>query len=204
VLKVKDIIFDIQEETTFIGFPSVYIHLENKGNELTSTEKTSDSKASSLTVEEILDEVSKYNSYIIVITSCDPLDNKDINDLITALVNKNYLVLIETKGTQTIKNINNKALIILEVKCPDSIDFNKFMMENLKYIRPKDQLKFIISSSRDYHWAKDLIFKEMLFEKCNLLFFVDEKNLTTRTLADWIITDQLPIRLGCKRTNLFK
>ena len=133
-----------------------------------------------------------------MVTGGNPLLEEKTHSLISALINKNFLVLIETDGTESIKNINSKSIVLLDVKCPGETNFNNFLMDNLTYVRPKDQLRFYITSSRDYNWSKELIFKNMLFEKCNLLFFADDKDLSSKTLSEWIISDQLPVRLGTK------
>lgn len=199
MIKVNDIFFDIQIGTTFIGFPSVFISLSGKSTAASHVKLRPDASPGinkELTIEEIIAEIAKYNCYIVVISGGEPLKQEKIHMLIADLVNKNYLVLMETDGSQSINEINSKAILLLNIKCPEENDFDKNNYENLSLLRTKDQVKFLISSSRDYNWAKELVFKHMLFEKCNILFFANEKELPTNKLCDWIITDQLPVRLG--------
>ena len=207
MLKVNEIFFDIQDGTTFVGFPSIFISLAggSLNNYYTSINSNYALKGeASLTIEQIMQEIARYNCYIVFIMGGEPLYQSKIHSLITSLTNKNYLVLVETSGTESIKNFNSKAIIILNIPCPSSANFSNFHFDNLNYLRTKDQIKFTLSSSRDYNWAKELIFKQMLFEKCNILFYANKESLDFKTLSEWIITDQLPVRLGFNLKDLFK
>jgi 7-carboxy-7-deazaguanine synthase len=207
MLKVNEIFFDIQDGTTFVGFPSIFISLAGKGvnhNYHSSGSNYSLKGEVSLTIEQILKEISRYNCYIVFITGGEPLFQSKIHSLISELTTKNYLVLVETSGIETIKTLNSKAIIILNIPAPSSINFSNFKFDNLNYLRTKDQIKFTLASSRDYNWAKELIFKQMLFEKCNILFYPEKSKLDYNTLAEWIISDQLPVRLGFNLKEIFK
>jgi 7-carboxy-7-deazaguanine synthase len=174
MINIDEIYFDIQNQTTFVGFPTIFIQLSGGvpcSRYTTKNPQVSIKTNKSLTIEQILDEVSNYNCYIVNIIGGEPLTHPDVTQMISILLNKNYLVVVETNGSESIKSINSKSVIVMEVKCPDDDSFVKVDINNFQYLRTKDQLKFTISSSRDYHWAKDMLFKNMLFEKCNIIFF---------------------------------
>jgi len=138
MLKVNEIFFDLQSETTFVGFPSVFVSLAGgtPGSRYASLNpKHALINEKDMTIEEIVKEISRYNCYIVVITGGEPLAQNKTHLLITNLVKKNYLVLLETNGKMNINQINNKAIIVMKIKYPNIEDEGRIQLENLKYLR---------------------------------------------------------------------
>ena len=102
---------------------------------------------------------------------------------------------METNGSIDIKNISNKKYLIisLDIKCPSSKMHKKMHLENISYLDLQDQIKFIISNKEDYHYAKNMILNKNI--KCNI-YFQPVEGLAPNKLADWILNDELNIRLG--------
>jgi 7-carboxy-7-deazaguanine synthase len=115
--------------------------------------------------------------------------------LIDELSEKDYSVAIETNGSMNIKSLTKKEniLISMDVKCPSSKMHKKNILENIKYLEEKDQVKFIIADKKDYNYAKETIKK--IEPKCDV-FFQPIWGNNYEKLAKWILQDRLNVKLG--------
>ena len=108
-----------------------------------------------------------------------------------------YRVLIETSGERYIGQLPPPVVRIVDVKCPGSGEAGKFCMENLGALRPRDQIKFVVADRRDYEWARSFLAEQRLAERVEAVIFSPVFGaLEPRPLAEWILEDGLPVRLG--------
>ncbi|HLA00270.1 MAG TPA: 7-carboxy-7-deazaguanine synthase QueE, partial [Thermodesulfovibrionales bacterium] len=112
------------------------------------------------------------------------------------LIDAGYKVLVETNGSQDIKQIDKKAIVILDIKTPGSGTSKEMDFSNLDYIKSSDEIKFVITNREDYEWSKDIIQKYKLMERCKLLLSPAFGTLPPENLAKWIIGDKLKIRFN--------
>ena len=113
-------------------------------------------------------------------------------------------VLIETSGERFVGVLPREVVKIVDIKCPDSGESGTFRMENLDALDHKDEIKFVIASRRDYEFAREFIAQKDLVRRVRqVLFspvFADPAGtwpgLDARSLAEWILADRLPVRLG--------
>ena len=112
-----------------------------------------------------------------------------------------YNVSIETSNAVSIKKLDNKTIIILDVKTPASKESDKNIIDNYKYLKSMDQIKFVICDLDDYIWAKDYIFKYNLHKKCTVLFSPSYDEMDIKILAENMLKDNIPARL---QTQLHK
>ena len=150
---------------------------------------------------EIVTEVKKYDCMNITITGGEPLSQKNTIDLVDILINHSYNVSIETSNAVSIKGINHSAVIVLDIKTPDSDESEKNIIDNYNHLKKDDQIKFVICSIDDYEWAKCYISKYNLNNICNILMSPSHKQMDIRVLAEKVLKDNLPIRL---QTQLHK
>lgn len=147
-----------------------------------------------MTFQEIKDEIKKYNCRLVEITGGEPLVQKRIHHLMTELCDEGYTVLIETSGSLPVKEIDKRVVIIMDLKTPSSGMLHKNRYENLKYLKPTDELKFVIGSEEDYSWAKEIIKQYNLTDTCKLLFSTVFTAFPPKELVDLILRDNLPVR----------
>jgi len=83
----------------------------------------------------------------------------------------------------------------MDIKCPGSGMSNFMDWKNIDYLTVKDEVKFVLSDRDDYDWAKEIILKYQLQRRCQVLFSPVFKKLALSTLAEWILTDQISVRL---------
>ncbi len=153
-------------------------------------------EGSEISEDEIVQTVAGYRLYLVEITGGEPLLQKEVLPLSKHLLDKGYTVLIETNGSVSIRAIDSRAIVIMDMKTPQSGMSRKMDLENLNLLRACDELKFVIVDRGDYEWAKDLIKKHRLIDKCTVLLSPAFGILSARSLSQWILEDRLPVRLN--------
>ncbi len=195
MLKVNEIYSSIQGESTSAGLPCVFVRLTFCNLRCTYCDtEYAFYEGKDLTIDEILSEVKKYDCNLIEVTGGEPLVQEECLDLMERLCDEGYEVLLETGGSLTIKNIDKRVKIIMDLKCPSSKMMKRNLYENINYIKKTDELKFVIGTREDYEWAKEIINKYNLISKCEILFSVVFGELDPLTLVNWVLEDKLKIR----------
>jgi 7-carboxy-7-deazaguanine synthase len=154
------------------------------------------SEGRELTEQEILSEVSRIGLKIVEITGGEPLLQHDVPRLVRRLLDDGRTVLIETNGSQDIKEIDTRAIIILDIKTPGSGMSGEISISNLDYLKPADELKFVIASRDDYEWSRNFLRTHPVIAKCTVLFSPVFGKLDPQDLSRWIIEDRLDVRLN--------
>lgn len=194
-LRINEIFYSIQGESTYAGMPCVFVRLTycNLRCSFCDTEYAffeGDYKS----FDDIFSEIKKYNCSLIEITGGEPLLQKNVMPFMTMLCDMGYEVLIETGGHMDISGIDDRVKRIMDIKCPGSGESDKNYWQNLNLIKESDQIKFVISNHEDYKWAKNIIEKYDLNKKCQLLMSPNFNKTKNKTLAEWILADQLDVR----------
>mgnify|MGYP001432794668 CR=1 FL=1 len=195
MVKVNEIYFSVQGESTKAGLPCVFVRLTycNLRCSYCDTEYAF-FEGKDFSTEEIIAEVKKYNCKLVEITGGEPLVQAECSELMTELCNEGFEVLLETSGSLPVKNLDSRIKIIMDLKCPSSGMLKKNNYENISFLKPTDEVKFVIGSDEDYNWAKNLIAEYKLDEKCIILFSCVFGRLEPVTLVDWILKDNLNVR----------
>lgn len=197
VLYVNEIFYSIQGESTYQGLPCIFVRLAGCNLKCRWCDTTyAFYEGQKMTFEEIMDRIKKYNTNLVEITGGEPLLQKNVILFMSGLIENGYKVLLETSGSISIKDVPQGVIIIMDVKCPASGESDKNLWENLHYLKPYDQIKFVIADKNDYLWAKDIIKKYDLDKNFIILFSpVFEYNIATE-LVEWILKDNLNVRLN--------
>lgn len=196
MLKVNEIYYSIQGESTFAGLPCVFVRLTYCNLRCTYCDtEYAFYEGKEMSVSEIVKEVRKYNCNLVEVTGGEPLVQMDeCLMLMKQICDEGSEVLLETGGSLTIKDIDSRVRIIMDLKCPSSGMEKKNLYENINYLKQKDELKFVIGSREDYDWAVNIINKYNLENKCKILFSVVFKKLEPLQLVNWILEDNLNVR----------
>lgn len=195
VLKINEIFFSIQGESSMSGLPCVFVRLTycNLRCVYCDTEYAF-FEGKDIEIDEIIKEVEKYKCKLVEITGGEPLVQGNVHELITKLCDLGYKVMIETGGSLPIVNIDKRVKIIMDLKTPYSKMMHKNLYENIDYIKPEDEVKFVIGSREDYDWSKEIINKHDLLNKCSVLMSPVFKEIENIDLVNWILTDKLNVR----------
>ncbi|MCK9281964.1 MAG: radical SAM protein [Melioribacteraceae bacterium] len=195
MLKINEIYYSLQGESTKAGLPCVFIRLTYCNLRCTYCDtEYAFYEGNDKSIDEIIEEVSKYNCRLVEVTGGEPLVQTEVLDLMEKLCNLGYEVLIETGGSLPIENIDKRVKVIMDLKCPSSKMMKKNRYENIEHLKSIDEVKFVIGTREDYEWSKSIIEKYNLIGKYELLFSIVFGNLTPLMMADWIIEDNLQVR----------
>lgn len=194
-LKVNEIYYSIQGESSFSGLPCIFIRLTycNLRCSYCDTEYAF-YEGKNFEINQIIKKVNSFKCNLVEITGGEPLLQNDCIKLIKELEKNNKQVLIETGGSLTIKKISKKTHIILDLKCPSSKMEHKNLWDNLNYIKKTDEVKFVIGNKSDYNWSKKIMKKYNLENKCLILMSPVFGEIDNKKIIDWILKDNLNVR----------
>ena len=202
-LRINEIFFSIQGESTRAGMPCVFVRLTgcHLRCHYCDTEYAF-REGESRTFDEIVDAVCSHPAELVEITGGEPLNQKGVSELITALCDLGKTVLIETSGACDIGVCDPRACRILDLKTPGSGEVEKNLWANIELLTDRDEVKFVICDREDFDWARDVILKHELAGKCGAVLFspvYDQAKgveiegcpgLDPRELAEWILADE--------------
>jgi 7-carboxy-7-deazaguanine synthase len=196
-MKVCEIFTSIQGESSYAGMPCTFIRLTGCNLRCSYCDTAyAYYNGRELTEDEIMSEVRRPGIDIVEITGGEPLLQKEVFHLIEKLLDKGYTALVETNGSQSIKEIDKRAIVILDIKTPGSNMSKEMDFSNLDFMKSSDEIKFVITNRGDYEWSKEIIQRYKLMEKCHLLYSPAFGVLPPENLVRWMINDRLKIRLN--------
>lgn len=146
-------------------------------------------------METIIDEVAAKGCKHVCITGGEPLLQENVHVLMSRLCDKGYILSLETGGSLPTDKVDPRVRTILDIKCPGSKMDHKNHFENLKTLKEHDEIKFVILDRQDYDYAKQVCVDHRLLGK-QVLFSPVYGKLNPQELIQWILKDQLPVRLN--------
>lgn len=195
-LRVTEIFFSLQGETSRIGLPTVFVRLT--GCPLRcgycDTEYAFHGGAR-MTIPAILAEVGAYDTRYVTVTGGEPLAQKGCAVLLGSLCDEGYSVSLETSGAMDIARVDPRATKILDLKTPGSGEAGKNLWTNIAHLAPHDEVKFVLCDETDYRWAVEVMRERRLNRICAILFSPVYGRLDPAMLASWILRDRLPVRM---------
>lgn len=194
-LVINEIFHSIQGESSHMGKPCVFVRLTycNLRCSYCDTEYAF-YDGTEMDIDEILHDVRSYRCNLVEITGGEPLFQPNVHDLMRRLCDEEFEVLLETGGSLDIRQVDPRVKRIVDFKCPSSKMTGKNLWENVRYLKPGDEVKFVIGNREDYDWAKDMINRYELGKKCPVLMSPVFDALELVQLADWILEDRLNLR----------
>jgi 7-carboxy-7-deazaguanine synthase len=212
-MQITEIYKSLQGESTYAGLPCVFVRLTgcNLRCSWCDTEY-SFYGGMKMVPERVFDEVERLTppGGLVEITGGEPmLQERELVPLMQRLLNSGYKVLLETSGERPLESVPAGVVKIVDVKCPGSGEGDTFRIENLKALTEYDEIKFVISGREDYEFAREFTLRHDLGRKVNAVLFSpafhkeaagvrDASNclLDPRELAEWMLEDNVPARLG--------
>lgn len=194
-LRITEIFYSLQGESNTVGLPTVFIRLTGcplRCSYCDTAYAFVGGKRKSLV--EIINQVNQYNTKYVTVTGGEPLAQAACHELMTKLVENNYLVSLETSGALDISSVDSRVTKVMDLKTPSSGEIDKNLYQNIQYLNIKDQVKFVIANIVDFEWSKKMVEKYELVQKCEILFSPVMGEMNPTELAEKIIQDNLPVR----------
>ncbi|MFL6445626.1 MAG: radical SAM protein [Candidatus Sulfotelmatobacter sp.] len=211
-MQITEIYKSLQGESTYAGLPCIFVRLTGCNLRCTwcDSEYTFQGGVR-MSLNEVIADVQRLSpNGLVEITGGEPmLQQREVVPLMQRLLQAGYKVLLETSGERPLASVPSEVVKIVDVKCPDSGEDDTFSAENLNALTPRDEVKFVLSSRRDYDFALEFARRHDLAAKVNAILFSPafRKDATggraachclldPQQLAEWMIADNIPARLG--------
>ena len=196
-MKLCEIFSSIQGESSFAGYPCVFIRLIGCNLRCSYCDTTyAYAEGEDIELNEIIDKVRSFGIGLVEITGGEPLIQEEVHILMRRLLDEGYRILLETNGSMDISGIDSRVSVILDIKTPSSKMADQMIMENLDMVEEKDDVKFVICTEDDYKWVKGVIQKRSLTDRTNILLSPAYGILDPTELVKWMIKDRINARLN--------
>jgi 7-carboxy-7-deazaguanine synthase len=198
MLKVTEIFRSIQGESTHAGRPCTFVRLTGCpmrcvwcDSEYTFT------GGDHLSLEEILKQTRAFGCRLVEVTGGEPLAQQEALTLIEQLCEEGYEVLIETGGFFSTAGVDERASIILDVKCPASGEQERNHWPNLERLQAdRDEVKFVIANRADWEFATDVIARHELEKRTRAVLISPAwGEVDLQDLAEWVASSGLNVRM---------
>lgn len=196
MLKINEIFYSIQGESSYVGFPTVFVRTTGCNLRCTYCDTTySYFEGEQKALEQIVEKIESFKTQYVCITGGEPLLQKEVHTLMKILCDKNFKVSLETSGSKSCKDVDSRVKIILDVKTPDSGAADSFDMKNLEFVNEKTEFKFVICSEKDFEWSEQFCRQHDLFEKFVVLYSPSYGKIDAKWLAENILEKNSSARL---------
>jgi 7-carboxy-7-deazaguanine synthase len=195
-MRITEIFFSIQGESTRAGEPCVFVRLTGCSLRCVYCDtKYSYSGGTDMTLEQVLTTVSGYPARLVEVTGGEPLEQEEVYPLMNSLLDRGYSVMLETGGHVSVARVPKPVIKIIDIKCPDSREGDSVCWENIDLAQPHDEFKFVISTRADYEWSRGIFLEKFPGRPNPVLFSPAHDELPAVNLARWILDDGLTVRL---------
>ena len=196
-LRITEIFLSLQGEANTVGYPTVFVRLTGCPLRCQYCDSAYAFSGGQIeTLSDILEQVANYNVSRVTVTGGEPLAQPGVFALMTALVDRQFAVSLETSGALPVDQVDPRVVKVLDIKTPDSSEVHRNLWDNITHLQPHDQIKFVVCSRGDYDWARIKCDQYQLFDRvADVLFSPSHGALEPSELADWIVADRLPARM---------
>lgn len=195
-LRLTEIFFSLQGETSRSGLPTVFIRLSGCPLRCTWCDTTySFTGGETWALADILNKVAEYGTAYVTVTGGEPLAQKNCLALLNALCNAGYDVSLETSGAFDITEVDPRVSRIVDIKPPGSGEVDKNRWENLGLLIREDEIKFVLADREDYEWALAVMVRDDFPKDVPVLFSPVHGQLAAPELATWLLKDRVQARL---------
>jgi 7-carboxy-7-deazaguanine synthase len=196
-LRITEIFHSLQGEARTVGLPTVFVRLTGCPLRCVYCDTAYAFSGGELcTIEAITREVAAYQPRYVTVTGGEPLAQPGCLPLLKRLCDAGYEVSLETSGAMSLEGVDPRVVTVLDLKTPASGELERNDWSNIPRLRPHDQVKFVICDRADYEWARFKLDEHDLAARVSdLLFSPSHGELPARELAEWILADNLPVRL---------
>jgi 7-carboxy-7-deazaguanine synthase len=194
-LRVNEIFHSLQGEADSVGFRTVFVRLTGCPLRCQYCDTEYAFHSGNLhDLDTILSEVASYGAPHVCVTGGEPLAQPNCLDLLARLCDSGYQVSLETSGALSIAEVDARVVRVVDIKTPGSQESARNKTDNFAHLTSRDQIKFVICSRADYEWSKEYLNEHSLAKRCQVLFSPSYTEVRPTELAEWILSDRLPVR----------
>lgn len=194
--RITEIFYSLQGETRTVGLPTVFVRLTGCPLRCTYCDTAyAFHGGEKRDIVDIVDEVRAYSPRYITVTGGEPLAQPTSLELLSALCDLGAEVSLETSGAMDISAVDPRVVCVMDLKTPASGEESKNKYGNIDTLKCHDQVKFVICDRNDYDWACTKLVEYDLTNRCEVLFSPIHGELKPADLADWIVEDNVPVRM---------
>lgn len=196
-LRITEVFFSLQGEARTSGLPTVFVRLTGCPLRCQYCDSAyAFTGGTQRTLDDILEQVASFRPRYVCVTGGEPLAQPNVHPLLERLCDAGYEVSLETSGALDISAVDSRVSRVVDLKTPDSKESHRNRYENLALLTPNDQVKFVLCSRGDYDWAVSKLIEYRLDQRAGeVLFSPSASQLKGRDLADWLVSDNLPVRM---------
>jgi 7-carboxy-7-deazaguanine synthase len=197
-LKVNEIFYSLQGESSYAGRPCVFIRLTGCNLRCSYCDtRYAYEEGTDMGFDLILDQVSSYRCPLVEITGGEPLIQTETPALILRLLERSHKVLLETNGSQNIQGVDDRCIKVVDLKCPSSGMEAQNDLENLRKLGLADELKFVLGDRIDFEYAQGVLddYRQFFPKEIPIHFSPVFGKLEPQLLAHWILEERLEVRL---------
>jgi|TARA_B110000116_G_scaffold259198_1_gene261071 7-carboxy-7-deazaguanine synthase len=196
-LRITEIFHSLQGESKTVGIPTVFVRLTGcpLRCQYCDTAYAFDG-GEVMQLDAIKAVLEEYSCDYVTVTGGEPLAQPNCLSLLEQLCDVGYNVSLETSGAMPIEQVDKRVSIVMDLKTPASQEVEKNRYENIAFLKPSDQVKFVICDEKDYLWSKAKLDQYDLRAKVDeILFSPSFEEIEPAQLAEWILRDKLRIRM---------
>lgn len=196
-VRITEIFYSLQGEARTVGLPTVFVRLTGCPLRcLYCDTEYAFSGGELFSIDDIVQRVAGYSPRYVTVTGGEPLAQKSCWPLLARLCDAGYEVSLETGGAISVAGVDERVVKVLDLKTPASGEVARNDYGNIALLTPRDQVKFVICDRKDYDWVRFKLDEYRLDDRVSdVLFSPSHGQLVARELAEWILADNLPVRM---------
>ena len=195
-LMLHELYRSLQGESTYAGLPCVFVRTTACNLRCTWCDTPyAFNRGEIYTRADVLAKVLAFDTPLVELTGGEPLLQPDVFPLMTELCDAGRTVLLETGGSISIEFVDRRVHIIMDLKCPDSGEYNANLWSNLEQLKRSDEVKFVVASRGDWDWTEDIVNRHHLDTRFTVQISAAFRDVTLQQLAEWILESGLNVRL---------